>query len=383
MPKLITIFILTAVFNNCYSQPYKIYFGVNNSFSYGYFYSGVNLATGNQNISFSNFQSISIENKSSLDWSNELAGLSFFEALGRRHHINFGLEYFLNHKYSLTIGYELGSRNFMVKGDNRIIAFRSIRTHSVPILLSHYNKIHNNIYFKKNIGLSVNLPISKNQQGFPVNSYETKSYSPIYPLLNLGADIEYRFKNLNSILLGISYNQGFINIIKDRINYDIKFNDSQKLGYGSSSVFSNGSHWLFGVKYTRTFSPNKKPATNKPSIVKIPYSKREISMPTIIFVDSSIIKVCVFDEQTIDGDSVSIEYKDSVVIRDIRLDKNKNCINLKIEANQPNYLVIHALNEGRIKPNTVSLIIDDGIKEQKISIKATLISSGAVNLLLK
>lgn len=378
---IILILILSYKISHC--QKYKIQFGLNNSYSYGYFYSGSKLETGNPNIEISNFRTISIDNKSSLEWSNEFAGLGFFESLGRKYHINIGLEYFINKNTTVAIGYELGSRNFSVNGDDRIIAFRNIRTHSIPIILSNYNRLYKEIYLKKNIGFSGNLPISKNQKGYPVNTYETKAFSPIYVLLNIGADIEYRFNNQNSVSFGISYNQGFTNIIKDRINYDVRFNDTQKLGLGSSSVFSNGSHWLFGVKYARSFLPEKKKTKVPLTSPKVTYSKRAISTPTEYRVGSSLINICVVDEQTIDGDSVSIEYKDSIVMQDIRLSKSKHCIQLKVETNQPNYLIIHALNEGRIKPNTVTVIIDDGIETQKISIKTTLLTSGAINILLK
>ena len=192
MLKFTGIFTFIIYLVNCSAQhlPYRLSFGLNNSYSYGYFYSGTTLETGDPNIEFSNFKTVHMESKSSLDWSNELSGMSFFESLGRRHHINFGLEYFINKNTSLSIGYELGSRNFSINADDRIIAFRNIRTHSLPILLSHYNKLYKNIFLKRSTGFSLNIPISKNQKSFPVNTYETRAYSPIYFLINLGTDID-------------------------------------------------------------------------------------------------------------------------------------------------------------------------------------------------
>jgi uncharacterized protein involved in propanediol utilization len=88
----------------------------------------------------------------------------------------------------------------------------------------------------------------------------------------------------------------------------------------------------------------------------------------------------MWDDQRIDGDSVAIEYKDSIIYNNVRLDATKKCIWIKVEKGQPNYLIVHALNEGRVKPNTVRLSILNKEQEMPVLIKTDLTKSGILNI---
>lgn len=363
----------------CYSQvPNKRFFwDVNVSKSYAYFSSGKTLLTGNNDISLeSKYQ---LESGNSFDWQRP-PQLSFVQNIGRSLHFKFGIQSFLNKRISVTTALELGGRTFALYENSVMVVYRSYRNYSLPMLCNYSRQINNDHYITVFGGVSLNIPTSSSA-GTPF--YRTKAFSPIYPLAVLGVEWERRLKRGSGIAINLGYNLGFFNIINDEIDYFFKYKSTGQSGRGISKVMTNGTHFNAGVRFYYQKSKPKASKIKTHEQVGISYSKRQIEKMNLITVDTNIIKVCLWDDQRIDGDSISIEYKDSVVIENISLIKSKKCIELKLEKNQPNYLIIHAVNEGRIKPNTIKVSIKDTKEEAIIDIRADLIRSGAINLQIR
>ena len=100
--------------------------------------------------------------------------------------------------------------------------------------------------------------------------------------------------------------------------------------------------------------------------------------PVEFRVKSNKLKVCFRDDQTIDGDSINIEFNKIILTENIRLVREFECVELNLSDNLDNIMVIHAVNEGRIPPNTYEILVMDGFSERKIELKSDLKSSASI-----
>jgi hypothetical protein len=309
----------------------------------------------------------------------------------------------LRGNWFLSTGFEVGGRFFSVERigvkKGRIdnwgpLVYRSYRNFSIPFSAAYNFKINNRFSVKPNAGFSINMPESFNSETFP-RLYFVSAFSPIYLMFTIGTEINYNFKNGNSIALSAIYSQGFTNIINDYLRDTRAINDSiWDISIGGDSVrlrfdkfynnkvvvASNGTNFSLGIKYYfLPFGSSKIKSNNKIDFSKIDFTNRQLNNTIAIKLDTNFVKVCVWDDQRIDGDSVSVEYKDSLIFDNIRLEKTPKCAWIKIEHNQSNYMMVHAINEGKVKPNTVKLLVYN--KEQIIEkiIKTDLQKSGIID----
>lgn len=136
---------------------------------------------------------------------------------------------------------------------------------------------------------------------------------------------------------------------------------------------ANGRVYLEKPILTRTI-------VQKQSMLQQPYeaeSKRKIKLERVLEVQSSSIKIKVWDNGTVDGDVATIFLNGERIVHELRVDKRKFGIPVKLNQND-NFLVLHAESLGDISPNTVAISIDDGVKEQIIILSSNLDESGAV-----
>ena len=123
-----------------------------------------------------------------------------------------------------------------------------------------------------------------------------------------------------------------------------------------------------------------KTIVQKQSMLQRPYeaeSKRKIKLERILEVQSSSIKIKVWDNGTVDGDVATIFLNGERILHELRVDKRKYGIPVKLNQ-EDNFLVLHAESLGDISPNTVAISVDDGVKEQIIILSSNLNESGAV-----
>lgn len=346
-----------------------------------------------------------IKSENTMDWPDGL-GTSFLTDIGRKFAMELGLEKQVNKRTAISVGLEVGARYFSVNqlyyhngvynNFEQPLVYRSYRNFSMPIGISYNKRLFNQFSIKPNAGFSINMPESFSQKQMN-DEYVVMAYSPIYFILSIGTEINYTLKNGNGIALTATYSQGFSNIIKDYVGDQRSIKDSIKdtpdgpyyridhYYQNKVAVVSDGSNFSLGIKYY--FLPFGKSVIEKNKKTHIPtapdFNNRIINKASEITVDTNYVKLCLWDDQRIDGDSVSLEYKDSIIFSNVRLEGTKKCIWIRVEKNQPNYLIIHALNEGRVKPNTVSLVIYSSEKEHPISVKTDLIKSGNINIKLE
>lgn len=342
-----------------------------------------------------------INAQNTMDWPQS-EGTSFLTDIGRRFAMELGIEKKINDQFSISSGFEVGARYFSVdqiynySGGQSVLdlplVYRSYRNFSVTFNVAYNQRIKGGLSLKPSLGFSINMPESYSQKNY-IDTYESRAFSPIYFMLTFGAELNYTFKKGNEIAISAIYSQGFTNVIKDYVGDQRRTKDTVGIENGKwliidnyysnkVSVASNGTNFSLGIKYY--FLPFGKEVKQRKNTTINPetmdFSKRLLNKTTDVLVDTNYVKLCVWDDQRIDGDSIAIEYKDSIIFNNVRLDATKKCIWIKVERNQPNYLIVHALNEGRVKPNTVSLVVYGREKEIPISIKTDLSKSGNINI---
>lgn len=154
-------------------------------------------------------------------------------------------------------------------------------------------------------------------------------------------------------------------------------------------------------KTTTTRPATTKPATSKPVVtnkpktdttrrVSPPIQKEEvkkpapsISIPTVtrsrqneliqtINVNNRDVTVRLYDNGEIDDDTISVYMNNQLVLSGKRLSAAPLNITLKLDENNPEYvLVMVAENLGRIPPNTSLMIVQDGDKRYQVRITST------------
>lgn len=202
------------------------------------------------------------------------------------------------------------------------------------------------------IGLSCSIPIGPPAYTREYNFYERK------PSAKLGAPATMQpigHENIPfsqaSILLNISYN----------------FN----------------SHVTPRQRDTTLYSFPKIEKTPPQPVVRVhkPHelNGRKVKVLEKINVNDTIISAEVWDKGKIDGDRISLYLNGVDILDDYTVGKTKKEIVLHLVPGK-NYLVMHALNLGRIPPNTAALELSDGGKPNLIILNSDLKKSGAIEI---
>ena len=109
------------------------------------------------------------------------------------------------------------------------------------------------------------------------------------------------------------------------------------------------------------------------------FTKRNINILQTIEVASETIKVDLYDNGEIDGDSVSLFYNGKLIASHKRLSDKALTFNLTVDkAAEINELVMYAENLGSIPPNTALMVVSDGIRRFEIRITSDLQKSGVI-----
>lgn len=294
---------------------------------------------------------------------------SAFQNLGRKLHMGVQYEYYFNPRLALVTGAELGGRGYIINTDFTNDILVSYRTFAIPVHISH-SFWHNDFWaLRQNYGTKVLIATSIPEQ--IDRNLIIKNHRGISPQLYAGLElIHHSFHAPFSFEVG--YSHGFTNLIK---------HDYLGLDYVTPvPIYSTGSAWYFTLKYLvkeKKFPP--RPAKYAPNLG--PYdllAYRDVKEPVRVKAMQDSVRVCVVDDQTVDGDSIAIEFNGRIIHKDIRIDREPFCFDLKMEPNGSNTLIVHALNEGKIPPNTCVIYIYQGEDIKEIYIKSDLKTSGAI-----
>lgn len=132
--------------------------------------------------------------------------------------------------------------------------------------------------------------------------------------------------------------------------------------------------------------PAPKLVTESPSkgITSSKLEKRASNIIKTIEVEQKTVKVDLYDNGEIDGDSVSLFYNGKLLLANKKLSDKPLSLTLNVnDDDNTNELVMYAENLGSIPPNTAIMVVTDGAKRYEVRITSDLQKSGVINFTRK
>ncbi len=109
------------------------------------------------------------------------------------------------------------------------------------------------------------------------------------------------------------------------------------------------------------------------------YEKRNTNLLQTITIQNPTIRVALYDNGVVDGDSISLFYNNKLILSHQRLSETAITLTLNVNTNkQVNDLTMYAENLGEIPPNTALMVVTDGDKRYEIPVTSDLKNSGTV-----
>jgi hypothetical protein len=116
----------------------------------------------------------------------------------------------------------------------------------------------------------------------------------------------------------------------------------------------------------------KKDVPVKTMRIPVQTRSRENELIKTFTVHNDEVTVRLYDNGEIDDDTISVYHNNQVVLSNKRLSTAPLSINLKMDAGNPDHvLVMVAENLGRIPPNTSLMVVHDGDKRYEVRITST------------
>ncbi|MCP9750629.1 hypothetical protein [Ferruginibacter sp. HRS2-29] len=143
-----------------------------------------------------------------------------------------------------------------------------------------------------------------------------------------------------------------------------------------------------------SLTPNKgnMPVESTPSVqvpvtinnIPLNYEKRGNALLKTLEVENDVVKVELYDNGEVDGDSISLYYNNELLLGKKRLTTKPITLNLTVPAgSNVNELVMFAENLGTIPPNTALMVVTDGTKRYEVRITSDLQKSGTIRFVHK
>lgn len=295
---------------------------------------------------------------------------SFWQNLGRKIHLGFQYERFLDNKNAFVTGFELGGRGYIIRSELSSDYVISYRTISLPLYYSrsiwngNFWSIRGNVgghlIYASTIPDLVDAVIQLDRK----RSIGVQAYGGI-ELVHRSFSAPFSFE--------FSYTHGQKNLIR---------HSYLALDYKTPvALESNGSALHFTVKYLLQEKRYPSKAIDLTGYVQTRYDElvfRNIKEPVQLQVPGDTLEICLSDDQTQDGDSVAIEFNNRLIQKDLLVTAAGTCFKLVLESGKPNTLIVHALNEGKIPPNTCVIRVIYGDKTKDIRLRSDLKNSGAI-----
>ena len=107
---------------------------------------------------------------------------------------------------------------------------------------------------------------------------------------------------------------------------------------------------------------------------------RRVKEQDDIAVASKKVIISVFDHGASDQDTISLNINGTWVLREYELKKSRREIEYTLQSGVPNFIILYAHNLGTTPPNTASILVDDGIRKQRVKLESNLRTCGTVNI---
>ncbi len=123
------------------------------------------------------------------------------------------------------------------------------------------------------------------------------------------------------------------------------------------------------------------PRTEK--IVTPGFETRNNAVLQTVTVENATVKLELYDNGEVDGDSVSLFYNGKVLLAHKRLSETPILLEIPVPIDEINELVMYADNLGTLPPNTALMIVRDGNKRYEVRITSDLKKSGTIRFVHK
>jgi WD40 repeat protein len=111
---------------------------------------------------------------------------------------------------------------------------------------------------------------------------------------------------------------------------------------------------------------------------------RKVKRAQNISVKNETLDLFVFDNEIIDGDTLSLFFNGEWILKDYGVIREKRKITIQLKPNTNNYLVLFAENLGTIPPNTAAIQFSpDGTQSRTVRLSSDLTLCRAINFIYK
>ncbi len=207
-------------------------------------------------------------------------------------------------------------------------------------------------------------------------------------IVAINSNLPTRLENGKKHTVRIEYEKGVIEIflndlsvLKKQIDISKTLsldNETAWVGFTASTGAAFCSQEIHAWQFKGDLPPPPKEEPEKPKTLE----NRAIVGKKIIKVSSRKITLQVWDKGVQDGDIISLNLNNKWVLENYELKKNKKSIEVYLD-NNDNLLVLHALNLGRIPPNTVILTVKDGKNTYETLLNSNLKASDSIEIIYK
>lgn len=108
---------------------------------------------------------------------------------------------------------------------------------------------------------------------------------------------------------------------------------------------------------------------------------RQVMQAATIRISTPELTIYVFDNSTIDGDTMSLYFNEGWILDHYGVTKSKYPVKLNLKEGENNYLVMFANNLGRKAPNTAAIQFNDGRSERQFRLSSDLSRCSALNFI--
>ena len=205
--------------------------------------------------------------------------------------------------------------------------------------------------------------------------------------------IQHKFYKGNLLSLGLAYNMGQENHLES----DYSITDNRSNTVKRDRLEAAGNAFMLNVRFDFRLKHFPKREKVKPIKEQLPLvippadanindttdvveiANRDLVIKDKMRVRTEEVEVSIWDHQTVDGDRVSLNFNGKWILENYTLKKDPYTFSIQLQEGT-NTLVLHALNLGKIKPNTAALLVKEGDKEHKIVLESNLKESGTLRI---
>ncbi len=128
------------------------------------------------------------------------------------------------------------------------------------------------------------------------------------------------------------------------------------------------------IEYAHTVNTNFEQKNGKPVELKWDEDKlkgiknRKVNEGNTVEVKSKTLSITVYDHKRSDGDIISLNFNGNWLLEKYKINNEQHKIDVVLDGGKkyPDYVLLYAHNLGKYPPNTVAIIIDDGVSQQRV-----------------